>query len=384
MVQIIQERAKSPSFTQKLGMGVQRGLETFGEQIHQKQTSDQLSKLIGQDISKLPPDMQQKVFEMAYGSKLKSQEFAQQLAGQKEIAGLKAQNKASAGGLTGQAIPQEISQAMNSIVSQFPSSSADELKMMMDKAGIAPIYSNPYVENRRRQDERTAASSDKRNERAQIKAEKIIDTAHELSDTLPTLDSSIFAMEDAIQNQDLSFFSPDNLAEITGLEFFRTKEGAQLKTAAKTYFINDLKSSGARPNQFIEKMLSDASVKFGRSREANQAVVEGFKLSRDLKQKKRDVILNLEKFYDDTTGYLPKNFGSLVDETMKPYIDDRLKEYENTLRSLSKQSKERKQTKTQPKETLSGQLMDVIGPDGQEYEIDMSEVGQLPEGFRLK
>ncbi len=32
---------------------------------------------------------------------------------------------------------------------------------------------------------------------------------------------------------------------------------------------------------------------------------------------------------------------------------------------------------------LSGRMIDVIGPDGQEYEIDESEVDQLPEGFRI-
>ena len=38
----------------------------------------------------------------------------------------------------------------------------------------------------------------------------------------------------------------------------------------------------------------------------------------------------------------------------------------------------------QKKNGLSGRLIDVIGPDGQEYEIDESEVGQLGEGYRIK
>lgn len=33
---------------------------------------------------------------------------------------------------------------------------------------------------------------------------------------------------------------------------------------------------------------------------------------------------------------------------------------------------------------LSGQMVDVIGPDGQEYEIDQREVDQLPQGFKVK
>jgi len=33
---------------------------------------------------------------------------------------------------------------------------------------------------------------------------------------------------------------------------------------------------------------------------------------------------------------------------------------------------------------LSGKLVDVVGPDGQDYEIDESEVGDLPEGYSVK
>lgn len=36
------------------------------------------------------------------------------------------------------------------------------------------------------------------------------------------------------------------------------------------------------------------------------------------------------------------------------------------------------------KKGLSGKMIDVIGPDGQFYEIDQSELDQLPEGFRIQ
>lgn len=38
----------------------------------------------------------------------------------------------------------------------------------------------------------------------------------------------------------------------------------------------------------------------------------------------------------------------------------------------------------QPSQGLSGKMVDVLGPDGQLYEVDQSEIDQLPEGFRLQ
>lgn len=38
----------------------------------------------------------------------------------------------------------------------------------------------------------------------------------------------------------------------------------------------------------------------------------------------------------------------------------------------------------EPPQKLSGKMVDVLGPDGKMYEIDESEVGELPEGYRIK
>lgn len=292
----------------------------------------------------------------------------------------KSENK---GGLTGQAVPQEVSLAANKILQNFPDVNADQLKMMMDEVGIPPTYSNGYVENRRRQDERMATSKDKRLEAGQKRAEKVLVKADAIGEELPILESSVMAMEDAITNGDQSFWSSDNLAEMTGIELFRTAKGGQFKTAAKTYFINDLKTSGARPNQFLEKQFVDALAKVGRSQEANQTVLESFKFTNDLKRKRLETIRELEKYYDESLGYLPSGFSRIVEETMEPYIKDRQKEYESRLKDIHVQEK-KKSMKNEKKPKLSGKMIDVIGPDGQTYEVDQSEVEMLPEGYRLQ
>lgn len=63
-----------------------------------------------------------------------------------------------AGGLTGQAVPPQFGQAINEIIQQNPQANADELGVAFDAAGIPPVYSNRYVENRRRQDETRAGN----------------------------------------------------------------------------------------------------------------------------------------------------------------------------------------------------------------------------------
>lgn len=63
-----------------------------------------------------------------------------------------------AGGLTGQAVPPQFGEAINKIIQDNPQANADELGVAFDTAGIPPVYSNRYVENRRRQDETRAGN----------------------------------------------------------------------------------------------------------------------------------------------------------------------------------------------------------------------------------
>ena len=285
------------------------------------------------------------------------------------------------GGVTAQPIPKEVSSAMSQIVTQNPNANADDLKMMMDEVGIPPIYSGSFVENRRRQDERSAASKDRLKELGQKRAEKTLNEADKIGKELPIAESSIRAMEDSVLSGDQSYWSPDNIAELTGVEAFRTAKGGQFKTAAKTFFISDLKASGARPNQFIEKQFVDALAKVGRSEYANQTVIESFKFSHDLKKNWVDTVRELEAKYYDELGYMPGNFAGIVEKTMEPYVKERQKQYERRLKDIS--VAEKKGEKLLPP-GLSGKTIDVIGPDGNEYELDESEVDQLPPGFRIK
>jgi hypothetical protein len=426
------------SFMGRLGRGLnkatgsaieigERYLQEQGEKERQQGISEAVQRITGKDVSGLTPAMQMEYLKLFGQGENQSTDYLRRLQTKqveeekkkaenaKQTRGIEKQRgleegslrdfednpslanqvskndagKKPLGGLTGQPIPPEVSQKINEIMQSSSGANADELKLQLDQAGVPPAFSNGYIENRRRQDERAAASKDRRLEHGQARAEKVVDQALEVSKELPLLESSIIAMEDAVINGDQSFFSPDNLAEITGIELFRTAKGAQFKTAMKNYFIQDLKTSGARPNQFLEKQLVDALSKIGRSEEANRAVIESFKFANDLKRKRIEMVRGLEKFYSDSTGYLPGNLGSIIEDTMDPYIKERQKEYESQLRFLAEKEKSKKKNPRQRVESdegfgLSGKFVDVIGPDGKEYEVDQSEVEMLPKGYLLK
>ncbi len=58
--------------------------------------------------------------------------------------------------------------------------------------------------------------------------------------------------------------------------------------------------------------------------------------------------------------------------TLKSYVTERQKLLEEQIKSIKAEDKE---------EELSGRMIDIKGPDGQIYEVDESEIEQLPEGY---
>lgn len=150
---------------------------------------------------------------------------------------------------------------------------------------------------------------------------------------LTSSESSLSLMEDAIVNKDLSFFSPDNLAEVTGIEAFRSPEGALFKTAGKEFFLGNLTRAGARPNQFIEKQIVEMLPKIGRSTAANLSVARAFKNEIDLKKEKVKLTRDLSDELEAKLGYVPRNIGQLRDEKLKVYAENKQKELNNDLRA---------------------------------------------------
>ncbi len=169
----------------------------------------------------------------------------------------------------------------------------------------------------------------------------------------------------------------DYLADTFNFEPLRTSQGVKLKTAVKDFFLTDLTRAGGRPNMYIEQQIADALPKVGRDPEANQITAAGMKFKTDLAKKRVELIDKLSEEDEENFGYVKgKTLDSRVYKQMQKYVIDRQKQLADEIKFIKKSNPSNKQ--------LSGKMVDVLGPDGEIYEVDQSEVESLPQGFRIQ
>ena len=212
---------------------------------------------------------------------------------------------------------------------------SDDQLVMASGAPYLEIREPAKAELKRRADEKEIQQKEKdSNRKYQTEiSQEILKDAEKEAKGLTESESALALMKDAIANRDMSFFSPDNLAEMTGIEGLRSKEGALFKTAGKEFFLGNLNRAGARPNQFIEKQIVEMLPKIGRSTAANLSVARAFENEIDLKKEKVRLTRELADELESKLGYVPRNIGQLRDEKLKVFADNKQKELNNDLRA---------------------------------------------------
>jgi len=166
------------------------------------------------------------------------------------------------------------------------------------------------------------------------RADKFKEKVDELSATLPQKESALKSMEDAVATRNLSYFSPDNLAEVTGIEGFRSPEGAIFKTAGKEYFLGNIARAGARPNQWVEQQISDMMPKIGRSIEANLSVARAFRNELDLDKEKVRLTEEISDKLISEGDLSQAKLSSMVDKQLAQYAEKKQIELFNDLRAI--------------------------------------------------
>lgn len=239
-----------------------------------------------------------------------------------EIMALDKQQQGPKQGITEKPVPAEVSQNINKILERSPESDADELKLQFDMAGIPPVYSNQYVETRRRLDERKETLAGEKVKLSQKRDNDLLTSAEKIRDALPLDEAALNSMNDAIISGDQSGLSLNNIAEQTGLEWFRNAAGGQFKTAGKTFLINNISKFGGRPNMYIEKQMVDALPKVGRSRSANMISVEALKFDSNIKRQQAEIIDKI----DEEGDYKPGTLGRKVQKEMRKFVEMKQKE----------------------------------------------------------
>ena len=98
---------------------------------------------------------------------------------------------------------------------------------------------------------------------------------------------------------------------------------SRFASANKESYLNSLKSTGSRLNQFLEKNILEASAKIGRSTSSNMIILEQQKAENDIKMAKVLKANELRDKYSKEYGYIPAKIGREVTEYQRKYAEHR-------------------------------------------------------------
>lgn len=208
------------------------------------------------------------------------------------------------------------------------------------------------------------------------RAKPVLARADERAESIALKETSLNLMENAIEEGNIGFLSPDNLAEITGIEALRTGKGAQFVSAGKEFFLGSLKRAGARPNQWIEQQIQKMLPKIGRTRLANLTVVEALKSEMAIDRKGQELLSEFSDADEEKYGYIRGNIGQRVSKELKTFANEEQKTLKEKLEGLESAHSNRKSNAT-------GVLM--LDPAGKLRRVPKENIKEAQEaGYKLK
>ena len=269
--------------------------------------------------------------------------------------------------------PQGTSQAQTSNFQQPEQIQSQGLKgysydQLMAASGN-PIYGEIAKEELKR---RSEVQKDIRKSEI-TRSDKFLNAIDDSREALQRSESSLAVMENALANRDLGFWSKNNLAKIPGFGGFVTPEGAVFNSAAKEFFLSDLERVMGRPNQFLEKVLSNAIPKIGTSNEANQTVLDFYKNAIDIQKQKVQIADQLDDYYRSRGLHPPGNMSRLVDEQLKLYVQKKEKEL-----------MEKYKTESALRKSPKGNVNVYDGQGKLTGTVHSAQIKDLPEGYYVK
>ena len=353
MVQIIPARQRRPSTGEQLMGGLTGAVNAYQQMAQQQSQRQAIDKAIP-EAAGLPPEYQ----KMAYESKLKGKmpekpltdlQKAQQRLAEERAKNLQQQNdffNKLMGNQEQVESSQGIQQSQQGFDVNHPESwSQEELNKaagfakQQGQLGIIGNIAQNEIERRREIEKEERAIRTKKTELGLSRDNEILKETDSMRAIVPTEEASLELMKDSLLVGDQSFFSPNNIAEKTGLEWFRDAAGGQFKTGSKTFLINNVSKFGARPNQYIEQQMADALAKVGRSRAANMSSYEAIKFDSDVK---KEFLKNSDTISE--SDYEPGTLGKNIQKNMKDFVEKRQNELYEKLKFIKNHEKEIDQT----------------------------------------
>ena len=192
----------------------------------------------------------------------------------------KAKNKA-AGGVTAQPVPPDVSQKITEILDQSQGMSSDDVKNIMDNAGIPPIYSNQYVENRRRSEEIGTKQDIQLHQESSDFEKEVNKNANTARHQLPLIQNGIKAVSEG-KIKPSSMANIFNLFGETGKKISNailSGDQAALLSSVPEFLEGRKELFGVRLSDADLRLLQDKLPDIGKSKEANLAILNLMKKS---------------------------------------------------------------------------------------------------------
>lgn len=169
------------------------------------------------------------------------------------------------------------------------------------------------------------------------RAGKVLEEADSARNALIDRRIALNSAKSAIDKDEVGFFSPANisqtLSQITGIDLPQDATGAQLASAGKNFLTSTLaRVGGGRPNQFIEQQIVKATPRIGQSKQANLSSYLPLQAGLEIEEKYLQAIDDLDKMYMQKQGFPPADLARQAQESIRPWVDERMKKLEEQLR----------------------------------------------------
>lgn len=206
-------------------------------------------------------------------------------------------------------------------------------------------------------------------------ARKTLESNAAKAELLPQKETALDTMKSSIAEGNLGFFTPDNLAEITGIEGLRSPEGAAFKTASKEFFMGTLSRIGAKGlNQYLEKQVASMAPQLGRSTLANLVVTEIMDADLALEKKQIELTNRIASEQEEEYGHPLMSLSQDVMKELSPFAID--------LQNQTKEKIENLKSRYEPK-NAKGYLM--RAPDGSLRRVGKDQVAEAKKaGYKVE
>lgn len=358
-------RAKSTSdyAFEALGQGLRAGVNELQQQAkEQKETKALKEAGLPTSLMNLPPEARAAAFKSAFAQEkplnplqqakldalnqqtalfeqmfpqFKKPSFQQQISEQP-------QNIPEEAGMPQQEIP-ELPNVDKNFLKQMPEDQLNYLSSFAGQPGTQGILGTVAQNeiDRRKEDiakQHKFFSEERAYHTAQ--AAKEDEKANILRESIPKKEMALNFARNAVMTGDVGYFSPDKLADITGVDLFRTAKGAQLITAGKENLLSNLSRVSARAqNLWMEQRMSSMFPKIGQSEEANLTTQEMIEAEVALDKAYLNAFDKETEKDEKELGYGKKDRSKRAHEAIKPLENQIMRRASFRMKELEEQEK---------------------------------------------